>query len=156
LPDATVSSLFSTKRLRLTKAKIGMLKLLLNVRKLASLPRVRPPKPERAITPPARAQSSDRIFSLLDETPETDEGYVSLVNAKEENGKLTETPEHTGLWAWKHTHQVDDLVYIDAVISYLAVCYIVEAVDKVSDGSLSSSGGACPPGKRRYIYPPAS
>ena len=52
----------------------------------------------------------DRIFSLLDETPETDEGYVTLVNAKEENGKLTETPEHTGLWAWKHTHQADGSV----------------------------------------------
>lgn len=52
----------------------------------------------------------DRIFSLLDEAPETDEGYVSLVNAKEENGTLTETPEHTGLWAWKHTHQADGSV----------------------------------------------
>ena len=52
----------------------------------------------------------DRIFSLLDEAPETDEGYVTLVNAKEENGKLTETPEHTGLWAWKHTHQADGSV----------------------------------------------
>lgn len=52
----------------------------------------------------------DRIFSLLDETPETDEGYVTLVNAKEENGKLTETHERTGLWAWKHTHQVDGSV----------------------------------------------
>lgn len=52
----------------------------------------------------------DRIFSLLDETPETDEGYVTLVNAKEENGKLTETHERTGLWAWKHTHQADGSV----------------------------------------------
>ena len=52
----------------------------------------------------------DRIFSLLDETPETDEGYVTLVNAKEENGKLTETRERTGLWAWKHTHQADGSV----------------------------------------------
>ena len=52
----------------------------------------------------------DRIFSLLDEAPETDEGYVTLINAKEENGKLTETPEHTGLWAWKHTHQADGSV----------------------------------------------
>lgn len=52
----------------------------------------------------------DRIFSLLDEAPETDEGYVTLVNAKEENGKLTETPERTGLWAWKHTHQADGSV----------------------------------------------
>ena len=52
----------------------------------------------------------DRIFSLLDETPETDEGYVTLVNAKEENGNLTETHERTGLWAWKHTHQADGSV----------------------------------------------
>lgn len=52
----------------------------------------------------------DRIFSLLDEAPETDEGYVTLVNAKEENEKLTETPERTGLWAWKHTHQADGSV----------------------------------------------
>ena len=52
----------------------------------------------------------DRIYSLLDEAPETDEGYVTLVNAKEENGKLTETPERTGLWAWKHTHQADGSV----------------------------------------------
>ena len=52
----------------------------------------------------------ERIFSLLDEEPETDEGYVTLVNAKEENGILTETPEHTGIWAWKHTHSADGSV----------------------------------------------
>ena len=56
----------------------------------------------------------ERIFNLLDETPEADEGYVTLVNAKMENGVLTETPEHTGLWAWKHTHQADGSVdYIE-------------------------------------------
>ncbi len=48
---------------------------------------------------------AERIFGLLDEKPETDEGYVTLVNAKEQNGKLVETEEHTGMWAWKHTHQ---------------------------------------------------
>lgn len=48
---------------------------------------------------------AERIFALLDEKPETDEGYVTLVNAKEENGRLTEADEHTGMWAWKHTHQ---------------------------------------------------
>ena len=53
---------------------------------------------------------SERIFALLDEKPETDEGYVTLVNAKEENGTLTETDEHTGIWAWKHTHQADGSV----------------------------------------------
>lgn len=52
----------------------------------------------------------ERIFALLDETPETDNGYVTLVNAKKENGVLTETAEHTGLWAWKHTHQADGSV----------------------------------------------
>ena len=48
-----------------------------------------------------------RIFELLDEQPETDEGYVTLVNAKYENGILSETPERTGLWAWKHPHKSD-------------------------------------------------
>lgn len=52
----------------------------------------------------------DRIFALLDEKPETDDGYVTLVNAKEENGILTETSEHTGVWAWKHIHQADGSV----------------------------------------------
>lgn len=52
----------------------------------------------------------ERIFRLLDETPETDEGYVTLVNAKMEQGKLTETSERTGIWAWKHTHQADGSV----------------------------------------------
>ena len=52
----------------------------------------------------------ERIFSLLDEKPEEDNGYVTLVNAREENGVLTETPEHTGVWAWKHTHQADGSV----------------------------------------------
>lgn len=53
---------------------------------------------------------AERIFNTLDEKSETDDGYVTLVNAKEENGKLTETAERTGLWAWKHTHQADGSV----------------------------------------------
>lgn len=53
---------------------------------------------------------AERIFNTLDEKSETDDGYVTLVNAKEENGKLTETVERTGLWAWKHTHQADGSV----------------------------------------------
>lgn len=52
----------------------------------------------------------ERIFRLLDEEEETDDGYVTLVNAKEENGVITETPEHTGLWAWKHKHSADGSV----------------------------------------------
>ncbi|MBQ4374095.1 MAG: ABC transporter ATP-binding protein, partial [Lachnospiraceae bacterium] len=50
---------------------------------------------------------ASRIFALLDEEPEVDDGYVMLVNAKEENGQLTETKEHTGLWAWKHYHAAE-------------------------------------------------
>ena len=53
---------------------------------------------------------ADRIFRLLDEEPEADNGYVTLVNAKEADGKLTETQERTGRWAWKHTHQADGSV----------------------------------------------
>lgn len=46
-----------------------------------------------------------RIFELLDEKPETDQGYVTLVNVKEENGELKETDARTGRWAWKHFHK---------------------------------------------------
>ena len=53
---------------------------------------------------------AERIFTLLDEKMEVDEGYVTLVNAKEENGKLTESEKRTGRWAWKHTHQADGSV----------------------------------------------
>lgn len=50
---------------------------------------------------------AERIFNLLDEKPEEDEGYVSLVNAKIVDGKLEPTEERTGMWAWKHTHSED-------------------------------------------------
>ena len=52
---------------------------------------------------------ADRIFKLLDEEPETDEGYVELVNAQlDKNGELIESEKRTGIWAWKHYHQEDD------------------------------------------------
>ncbi len=52
-----------------------------------------------------------RVFRLLDETPETDNGYVELVNAKyQPDGSLTETEERTGIWAWRHPHQADGSV----------------------------------------------
>ncbi len=57
---------------------------------------------------------AERVFHLLDEEAETDDGYVMLVNVKEENGILTECKERTGRWAWKHTHQADGSVdYIE-------------------------------------------
>lgn len=54
---------------------------------------------------------ASRIFAFMDEEPETDDGYVTLVNAKEENGVLTETAERTGIWAWKHLHHDGTLTY---------------------------------------------
>ena len=52
---------------------------------------------------------AERIFELMDEEPEQDEGYVHLVNAQiDENGNITETPQRTGHWAWKHYHKADD------------------------------------------------
>lgn len=55
---------------------------------------------------------AERIFGLMDESAETDDGYVTLVNAKiDENGNITETKHHTGKWAWKHPHGDGSLTY---------------------------------------------
>ncbi len=54
---------------------------------------------------------AERIFKLIDEEPEKDEGYVTLVNAKYINNVLTEVPERTGIWAWKHPHKDGTLTY---------------------------------------------
>ena len=54
---------------------------------------------------------AERVFELMDEKPEVDEGYVKLVNAKiDENGNITETAERTGHWAWKHPHKAEGTV----------------------------------------------
>ena len=53
---------------------------------------------------------AERIFNLLDEEVESDNGYVTLVNVREQDGKLVESQERTGQWAWKHTHQADGSV----------------------------------------------
>ena len=58
---------------------------------------------------------TDRIFELLDQIPEVDDGYVTLVNCKEEQGKLVECDERTGMWAWKHPHS-------DGTITFEKVC----------------------------------
>ena len=72
-----------------------------------------------------------RIFALMDAESETDEGYVELVNAVEnENGELTETDEHTGLWAWKHPHQADGTV----TYTKMAGEVVMENVDFSYDG----------------------
>ena len=53
---------------------------------------------------------AERIFKMMDEAPEVDDGYVTLVNVREENGALVEVPERTGRWAWRHEHQADHTV----------------------------------------------
>lgn len=54
---------------------------------------------------------ADRIFELMDEKPEVDDGYVTLVNAKEIDGKIVECEERTGTWAWKHPHEDGTITY---------------------------------------------
>ncbi len=54
---------------------------------------------------------AERIFELIDETPETDNGYVTLVNARMENGIISETSERTNMWAWKHPHSDGTTTY---------------------------------------------
>lgn len=54
---------------------------------------------------------ADRIFELMDQEEEEDEGYVTLVNAKEVDGKLTESEKRTGMWAWKHPHGDGTVTY---------------------------------------------
>jgi len=72
---------------------------------------------------------AERIFKLMDEEPEQDAGYVTLVNAKETDGGLTETEEHTGLWAWKHPHSADGSV----TYTRLAGDVVMEHVDFAYD-----------------------
>ena len=75
---------------------------------------------------------ASRIFTLMDEQPETDDGYVTLVNAKEdENGNLIETKERTGVWAWKHFHKADGTTTYtklrgDIVMDMVDFCYVPE------------------------------
>ncbi|MGN0570558.1 MAG: ABC transporter ATP-binding protein [Candidatus Fimenecus sp.] len=73
---------------------------------------------------------ASRIFAFMDEVPETDEGYVTLVNAKEENGILTETAAHTGIWAWKHPHSDGSLTYTrlqgEVVLDHVDFGYVPE------------------------------
>ena len=57
---------------------------------------------------------AERVFNLIDETPEVNDGYVTLVNArKDADGDLTECSERTGLWAWKHPHQDGSITYTE-------------------------------------------
>jgi len=65
---------------------------------------------------------ASRVFELLDTEPEVDEGYVTLVNAKEVDGEIVECKERTGMWAWKHPHG-------DGTLTYTRLCGDVRIVD---------------------------
>ena len=83
---------------------IGMIASFLNLSKSFTMP-ITQLSQQINIVVMAMA-GAKRIFGLIDEKPETDDGYVTLVNAKKnENGELEETSEYTGLWAWKHPHK---------------------------------------------------
>ena len=86
---------------------LGMLVAFLSLEKSFTMPIAQVSQQLNSIV--MALAGADRIFKLIDETPEVDDGYVMLVNAKEdENGNITETTERTGLWAWKHYHKADD------------------------------------------------
>ncbi len=73
---------------------------------------------------------ADRVFALMDEEPEVDDGYVTLVNAEiDENGNITETEKRTGKWAWKHPHKDGTLTYTE-----LRGDVILDEVDFSYDG----------------------
>ncbi len=74
-----------------------------------------------------------RLFQLMDEQPEQDEGYVTLVNCREENGQIIECAERTGIWAWKHPHQADGSVTYtklagDVVLDHVDFGYVPEKI----------------------------
>ncbi len=73
---------------------------------------------------------ASRIFHFMDEKPETDDGYVTLVNAKVENGVLVEASGHTGLWAWKHPHGDGTVTYTElkghVVLDHVDFGYVPE------------------------------
>lgn len=82
---------------------------------------------------------AERIFALLDEESETDDGYVTLVNAAIENGKIKESKERTGIWAWKHYHKdtdttdyirlTGDVVFDDVDFGYTPEKIVLHNVD---------------------------
>ncbi len=89
---------------------------------------------------------ASRVFTLMDEEPEVDEGYVTLVNAKkDENGNLIETTERTGLWAWKHFHKAEGTTTYtelkgDIVMDMVDFCYVPEK-QVLTDVSLYATPG---------------
>ena len=81
---------------------------------------------------------AERVFKLLDEKPETDDGYVTLAHVKKENGQIIEVPGRTGMWAWKHPHHeggvtyqelTGDVVFDDVDFGYVPEKIVLHNVD---------------------------
>lgn len=93
-----------------TGLTIGTLVAFLTLNKSFTMPVTQISQQINAIV--MAAAGADRVFTMIDENPEEDEGYVELVNAKKDvNGNLTETEERTGLWAWRHRHETGEVTY---------------------------------------------
>lgn len=89
---------------------IGTLVAFLTLNKSFTMPVIQISQQINAIV--MAAAGADRVFTMTDEKPEEDEGYVELVNAKKDaDGNLTETEERTGLWAWRHRHETGEVTY---------------------------------------------
>lgn len=93
-----------------TGLTIGTLVAFLTLNKSFTMPVTQISQQINAIV--MAAAGADRVFTMIDENPEEDDGYVELVNAKKDaNGNLTETEERTGLWAWRHRHETGEVTY---------------------------------------------
>lgn len=93
-----------------TGLTIGTLVAFLTLNKSFTMPVTQISQQINAIV--MAAAGADRVFTMIDENPEEDEGYVELVNAKKDaDGNLTETEERTGLWAWRHRHETGEVTY---------------------------------------------
>ena len=102
-----------------------------------------------------------RIFSLMDEAPETDEGKITLVNAVEKDGELVETEEETGIWAWKHPHAdgserlvrlTGDVRFYDVDFSYVPEKQVLYDIDLYAEpGQKLAFVGATGAGKTTMI-----
>ena len=90
---------------------------------------------------------ADRIFKLLDEDPEVDDGYVTLVNVRKEGDRLVETEKKTGMWAWKHTHSTTGKTTITNLINRFydiqdgKIRYDGININKIKKGDLRRSLG---------------
>lgn len=88
---------------------------------------------------------AERIFDLIDQQPEADEGYVTLVNCREENGSIVECEERTGKWAWKHPHSADGSVTYTPLCGNVVLDHVdfgyVEGKQVLDDISLYANPG---------------